>query len=118
MPKAFWKVTVLSLAFPGDVCGFGGGDSVVSGMGGVTGNMGCCGGVAGCTRGGAGRRMVGVTSGGVGGKCGSTDLAEFYLTARPSPPCFYRFPWPVISRAFFLEIRKYVLCAVGSPEYQ
>ncbi len=108
----------MPLAFPGDVCGFGCGDSVVSGMRGMTGDMGCCGGVTGCTRGGAGCRMIGITSGGVGGKCCSASLAHFYLTACPSPSCFYCFPRSVISRAFFLEIRKYVLCAVGSPERQ
>jgi len=108
----------LPLAFPGDACGFGGGNSVVSGMGGVTGDMGCCGGVTGCTRGCASRRIIGIASRCMGGKCRSTSLTHCYLTTRPGPPSLNSLPGPVISRTFFLEIWKYVLCAVGSPEHQ
>lgn len=120
LPKAFWKVTVLPLAFPCDTCGFGSLNCVIGGMRGVTGNMDGCDSLTGCARGGASRRVIGVTSGGVGGKSGRTNLthSHWYLTARPSPPHLNGLPGPVISRAFFLEIWKHVLCAAGSPAYQ
>ena len=111
------KALVLPLTFPWRTCGLGGGDSVVSGVVGVTGNMDGCGGVTGCTRGGASRSMIGIASGGMGGKCGNTGVAHCYLITHPSPPCFNSFPRAVIFRVFFLEVWKYMLGAVSGPKH-
>ncbi|MCX6695139.1 MAG: hypothetical protein NTU61_02420 [Candidatus Altiarchaeota archaeon] len=87
----------MPLAFSGDACSFGGSNSVVGGVRGMTGNMGGCSSVTGCTRGGASRRIIGITGGGVGSKCGSPDLAEFYLITHPSSPCFnLNFPFVIL----------------------
>jgi hypothetical protein len=114
----FRKVPVLPLTFPGDVCGFGGGDSVGSGVRGVTGNMDGCGRMTGGTCGGTSRSMIGVARSGVGGKCGSAGLAHCYLVTHPRPPCFNSLPRPVILGVFFLEVWEYMLGTVGCPKHQ
>jgi len=117
-PEVFWKAPVLPFAFPAEAAGVGGSNSIVGGVRGVAGDMGGCGSVTGRPRGGASRRMIGVTSSGVGGKRRSTSLAHLYLTARPCSGRFDGLPGPAVSGTRLLEIRKHVLGAVGGPERQ
>jgi len=115
--KAFWKVQVLPLALSGDTCGFGSSSGVVGGMRSMTCSMGSSGSVTRCTGGGTGCRMLGITGGGMSGKCRSTSLAYGYFTTRPSAPCFNGFARAVVPGICFLEILEYVLCAVSSPDH-
>lgn len=55
-------------------------------MTGVTGNVGGGSGVTGRTGGGAGCIWLGVTGGGVGGKCGGARRAQCYFTTHPRTP--------------------------------
>ena len=87
-------------------------------MTGVARDVGGCSGVTGGPSCRSGRRIIGITSGGVGGECGSARLAHRHLPTHPGTPCFEGFTRPVIRRVFFLEARKHMLGAVGSPEHQ
>jgi hypothetical protein len=96
----------------------GGGDSVRGGVTGVTGHVGGSSGVTGGAGGGASRTFIRVASGGVGGDCGGARLTHPYLAPRPCSRCLDSFPRSVVARVLLLEMREYVLGAVGGPERQ
>jgi hypothetical protein len=112
------KALVLPLTFPVDFCGCGSFYSVGSGGNGVTGNMGGCGGMAGRTCGKSSCSFIGITSSSMGGYCGGARIATPYFASCPRSSCCNSFPWPVIFRICFLEVWKYMLGTVGSPEHQ
>jgi hypothetical protein len=80
--------------------------------------VGGCGGVTGGAGGGAGRRLIGVAGGGVGGNCGGARLAHRNLTTHPGTPCFEGIPRSVVFRVLLLEVWEYVLGAFSGPEHQ
>lgn len=63
------------------------------------------------------RSVLGVTGGGVGGKCGGPRLAHRYLATDPGTPCFDRSARSVVSRVLMLEVRKHLFGTIGSPEH-
>ena len=106
-PKVLRKASVLPITFLGSgrVGGDrGGGYGVVGGVRGVAGNVSDCGGVTGRAGRSSGRSLIGVASGGVGGKRGGTRLAHRDLTTHPGTPCFDRFPRSVFFRIILLEV--------------
>jgi hypothetical protein len=118
-PKVLWKASGLPFAFlGGGYVRVGGGDSVRSGVTGVTDHVGCSSGVTSGTGGGTGRTFICIASGGVGGDCGGTCLAHPYFAPRPCSRRLDSFPRAVIARILLLEMREYVLGAVGGPERQ
>ena len=103
----------------GGDCGVGGGGYGVGGsVRGVTGNVGGCGGVTGVAGGSAGRSLIGVAGGGVGGECGGARLAHRNLTTHPGTSCFDSIPRSVVFRVLLLEVWEYVLGAASGPEHQ
>jgi hypothetical protein len=116
------KVLVLPVTFfggvGGDGSGGGGRDSIGGSVPGVTGNVGGCGGVTRSTGGSASRAVIGVTGGGVGGKCGGAHVAKLNLTTHPGTSSLDSFPRSVVARVLLFEVGEDVLGAVSSPEHQ
>jgi hypothetical protein len=108
----------LPLALSNDTFSFGGSNSIIGSMRGVSDNMSSCSSVTRCTRGRTSPRMLAVTSSSVSCNCSSTNFIHFYLTTHPSAPCFNGFARSIVSRIFFLEIGKHMLSALSSPEHQ
>jgi hypothetical protein len=73
-------------------------------------NVGGCGGVS-CA-------LIGLSGRGVGGECGGTRLAHRDLATHPGTSCFDGMAGSVVFRVVLLEVRKYVLGALGGPEHQ
>ena len=123
MPR---KAPVLPSTFPGGCSAGGvgvGGDrggsgSVRGGVSGVGGNVRGGGSVTG----GAGSRAGGTVTGGAGRgvsrKGGGAYLTQRHLTTHPGARCVNGVPRSVVVRVRLLEIREYVLGAVGGPKHQ
>lgn len=84
----------------------------------MTGDVRGSGGMTGGACGSSCRRVIGIASSGVGGKCGGARRTAPYLSARPGARRFDGFARTVVFRALLLEARKYVLGTIGGPEHQ
>lgn len=112
------KAPILPVPFLGDACRFGGGDSITSGMRGVTGNMSGSGCMTGGASGRASRDVVGISGCSVSCNCGFACLNHLNLTFCPGPSCINSFSWPAIFRVFFLKVGKHMLRTICGPKRQ
>lgn len=108
----------MPFTFVDNACRLCGGYGVGGRVTGVTGNVGSRGSVTGGASRGAGRGVIKVACGGVGGKCGGTDSAKRHLAARPGTPRLDGFARSVVLRILFLEEGEHVFGAVGGPKHQ